>query len=222
MRDTASWFGRRSSKLIIASSLFFVALGVVIWRLLPAETLEQAAHRFDDCLIDKDTGCMFDYMHPDELELLGLSQQEFDTFMETYVYAQLKGFTPKGSIRLELHESQTQLFLESSRVFSHPDGREVMLVFDCYMGDEHPIMINAILGFVVGTCHSDLKPGEPTPSGLAKFELLIGCYKKYIPAWQTAGLHGYTRSLDSGSGFELRRFDGAILSMQRSIAEHSK
>lgn len=215
------WFGKRSSKLIVASSLFAIAGGIILFRLLSHETLEQAATRFDRCLLTQNTGCMYQYMHPDEVALLDISEDDFDQFMKSYVYAQLSGFLPSGDLRLELVDTPTQLYLKSHRSFRHSDGREINLRFRIHMGDEQPRVITALQTLVITSCYADLEPGEPVPGGLAKFEFLIQCYNVHMPTWESTNLYGYTNVSQSGDSqdvFQLRRFDDAIESMTRTIA----
>ena len=221
MSVVAEWFGKRSSKLIVASSLFAVAGGIIVFRLLSHETLEEAALRFDHCLLTQNTGCMYDYMHPDEIALLDISEDDFDQFMQSYVYTQLSGFSSSGALKLELVDTPTQLYLKSHRSFRHPDGREISLRFRIHMGDAQPRVVTASQTLIITACYADLEPGEPFPGGLAKFEFLIQCYNKHMPIWEAAGLYGYTRINESGDSqnvFALRRFDDAIDGMTRTIA----
>ena len=223
MSSIAQWFSKKSSKLIVAGCLFAVAGGIILFRLLSHETLEEAALRFDRCLLTQNTGCMYRYMHPDEVALLDISEDDFDQFLHSYVYAQLEGFSPKGDLKLELTDDETQLNLRSSRVFRHPDGREIRLGFQIHMGDEQPRVIHALVQLVILTCYTELKPGEPLPSGLGKFKVLIQCYRKHMPTWEAANVYGYTREPGPGEGenpFVFDRFDDAIERMTRTIVKY--
>lgn len=221
MSSIAQWFSKKSSKLIVAGCLFAVAGGIILFRLLSHETLEEAALRFDHCLLTQNTGCMYDYMHPDEVTLLQISEGDFDKFMHSFVYVELEGFSPSGGIQLELKDDITQLYLSSFRVFRHPDGREVNMVFQIHMGDEQPRVINALMSLVIFSCYADLDPGEPVPTGPSKPKFLVECYTKHMPTWEAANLYGYTRVRyggDDPNTFEYRRFDDAIRGLTMAIA----
>jgi hypothetical protein len=164
---------------------------------------------------------MYRYMHPQEIALLGLDEHEFERFMRAYTYERLEGFSPKSSVQLALTNSETQLVLESGRVFANPDGREVRFDFTFYMSDDGPFVSTALLSLVVGGCYSELSAGQPFPTGLEKFRYLIQCYERHLPTWHVAGIDAFVRTTshpNPDSLFELRRFDVAIEGMKRTVA----
>lgn len=161
---------------------------------------------------------MYDYMHPDEVALLGMSEADFDEFMHSYFYLQLEDFSTSGDVKLELKDTKTQLYITSSRVYRHPDGREFPLSFEVHMDDERPRVISALTNLAVMTCYSDRDPGEPLPSGVDKFKFLIQCYNKHIPTWAAANIHGYTVKVrESRNTADYFRFDDSIERMTRAI-----
>lgn len=214
-----------STKWRYAIGLFVIAVAIVLARLLPQETLEQAARNYDRCLLNKNTGCMFDYMHPDEPKTLGITEDNFDRFMVDYYYRQLDGFVPASDLTLDLHDNDYQLSLSANRRMRHSDGREIYVTFSIGMSDHGPIISGMVISLLFSSCFAEQEKNEPRASGIEVPKLLSKCYTKHLPTFLTANVRGYTRMAtdnQSKSIYRMVKFDDAISGWNRIVERAEK
>ncbi len=192
-------------QVIALAAPMAVLVGIIFWLSTRPETLEGAAQRANDCLMNRDAGCLDHYIWDRERQGLHLDRAKIQRYLTEVFSPNVKGWTAVGQLNIFSAPDQGLLFC--SREIRDSRGRAASVGVDVFMTSDGP-KINLISSSLFSSFGARFHSDDPELSGPARknISFLRGLIAEK-PLLDGIGIPGFYSSKPGGG---LRTWDDFI------------